>query len=146
MFFQPSLILIARRRGSSAAVAQTLPRLTWAGSTSLCMISSRTMLMSVWRPNGTPFLPSAFFCGFRASPILPGYYPTGIARSFGPFVDLLLTCREDSKKPRGEAGRMCLIMLEEFGCGGVQPTMSQVRFVGEKACLTLAHLDICTRL
>lgn len=34
------------------------------------------------RPNRPPFLPSAFFCGFRAVLILPGYYPPDLARSF----------------------------------------------------------------
>lgn len=73
---------------------------------------------SLRRPNRPPFLPSGFFCGFRAILILWAYYPADLARSFGPIVDLLLTCREDSKKPHHLAGRMSLIMLEYFGCGG----------------------------
>jgi hypothetical protein len=52
------------------------------------------------------FLTSALFCGFRGFLILPASYPTDLARGFGPFVDLLLTRREDSKKPRCLAGLM----------------------------------------
>lgn len=58
------------------------------------------------------------FCGFRAVLILPGYYPTGIARGIRPFVDLLLTRRSDSKKPRWMAGRKTLICIVKSGCGG----------------------------
>jgi hypothetical protein len=60
----------------------------------------------------------AFFCGFGALRVLSAPYPAGIARSFGPFVDLLLTCRLDSKKPHQMAGRMFLITQKDFGCGG----------------------------
>jgi hypothetical protein len=56
-------------------------------------------------------------CGFRAVCVLRAYYPTGIARGFGPFVDLLLTRGLDSKKPRWLAGRKALMLLEDFGCG-----------------------------
>ena len=63
-------------------------------------------------------LPSAFDCGFRAFLILLGYYPSDLARRFRPFVVLLLTRRLHSKRPRGEARRKALIMLEDFGCGG----------------------------
>lgn len=55
---------------------------------------------------GPRSLPSAFFCGFRALLIPSGYYPTDLARSFGPFVDLLLTCRMERKKPHHMAGRI----------------------------------------
>ncbi|WP_203232283.1 hypothetical protein, partial [Gemmobacter caeruleus] len=58
------------------------------------------------------------FCGFRALLILPDPYPTDLARGFRPFVDLLLTRSSDSKKPRWMAGRMWLITLRDFGCGG----------------------------
>ncbi|NGQ92448.1 hypothetical protein G5V65_16250 [Rhodobacter sp. HX-7-19] len=61
---------------------------------------------------------NAFVCGLRAFLILPTYYPADFARGFGPFVDLLLTRRGDSKKPRGEAGRKALFSFVETGCGG----------------------------
>ena len=60
----------------------------------------------------------ALFCGFRAFLILLVYYPADLARCFRPFVDLLLTRRGDSKKPRCLAGRKALISLIDFGCGG----------------------------
>lgn len=43
---------------------------------------------------------TAVCCGFRALRFLPAYHPTDLARGIRPFVDLLLTRREDSKKPR----------------------------------------------
>jgi hypothetical protein len=49
--------------------------------------------------------------------ILLAYYPTGIARGFGPFVDLLLTRGLDSKKPHQMVGRKALILRQDFGCG-----------------------------
>jgi hypothetical protein len=52
---------------------------------------------------------SAFFCGFRAVCVLSAPYRTVFARRFGLFVDLLLTRWEDSKKPRGKAGRKLLM-------------------------------------
>ena len=45
-------------------------------------------------------------------------YPTGITRGFRLFVDILLTRRVDSKKPRWMAGRMSLMTFRETGCGG----------------------------
>ncbi|WP_395543813.1 hypothetical protein, partial [Neotabrizicola sp. sgz301269] len=60
---------------------------------------------------------NALFCGFRAFLSLPAYYLTGITRRFRPFVDLLLTRRLDSKKPRWMAGRKALICIVLFGCG-----------------------------
>ena len=70
------------------------------------------------RPNRPFFLPSAFFCSFRAFLILWAYYLTGIARGFRPFVDLLLTRCWESKKPPVGAARKMLIYLDFFGCGG----------------------------
>ena len=67
---------------------------------------------------------SALRCGFRAFHVLRGYYPAGIARRFRPFVDLLLTRRLDSKKPRGEAGHKRLILIQDFGCGSLTPPKS----------------------
>lgn len=64
------------------------------------------------------FLSIHTFCGFRAFLSLPAYYPTGIARGIRPFVDLLLTRAVERRKPRLAAGRMCLISLLDFGCGG----------------------------
>jgi hypothetical protein len=48
-----------------------------------------------------PFLSIAVRCGFRAFLILRAYYPTDLARGFGPFVDLLLTRAFERKKPPG---------------------------------------------
>jgi len=81
-------------------------------------IRLRQRLKGLTRLNRPPFLLGAFFCGFRAFLILLGYYPPDLARSFGPFVDLLLTRAGERKKPRLVAGRMCLITLQDFGCGG----------------------------
>lgn len=67
---------------------------------------------------GPGSLLSALFCGFSAFLLLRAYYPADLARGFRPFVDLLLTWALDSKKPRDEAGRMFLIKLGNFGCGG----------------------------
>jgi hypothetical protein len=61
--------------------------------------------------------------GFGVACVLLASYPTGIARCFRPFVDLLLTRREDSKKPHHLAGRKALIRIAKFGCGGRMPTM-----------------------
>lgn len=61
---------------------------------------------------------SAACCGFRASPILPCYYPADFARGFGPFVDLLLTRAEERKKPPVGAALKLLIYVGNFGCGG----------------------------
>ncbi len=66
----------------------------------------------------TPFLPSAFFCGFRAVRVMPAPYPTGIARGFGPFVDLLLTRAEQCKEPPLGAAINLLRLLYKTGCGG----------------------------
>jgi hypothetical protein len=63
------------------------------------------------------------FCGSRALLILPGHYPTGIARGIRPFVDLLLTRRVERKKPPGWAALKLLILLGKSGCGGAQPTI-----------------------
>ena len=61
---------------------------------------------------------SAFDCGFRAFLILLAPYPTGIARRFCPFVDLLLTRGEERKKPPLGAALRRLICIGIFGCGG----------------------------
>ena len=70
------------------------------------------------RPNRPAFLPSAFDCGFRPFSILLTYSPADLARSIGPFVDLLLTGGGGRKKPHQMTGRKALIMLGDFGCGG----------------------------
>ena len=43
-------------------------------------------------------LSNTLLCGFRAVCALRAYYPTDLARGIRPFVDLLLTRLEDSKK------------------------------------------------
>lgn len=55
--------------------------------------------MGLRRPNRPPFLPTSARCGFSAFLIRPAYYPTDLARCFGPFVDLLLTRGLERKKP-----------------------------------------------
>ncbi len=65
---------------------------------------------------------SAACCGFRASPILPCYYPADLARRIRPFVDLLLTRRGDSKKLPGGAARNVLICYRILVAGaGFEP-------------------------
>jgi acetyl esterase/lipase len=54
---------------------------------------SRTTLSGLRLPSGPPFLPSAFFCGFRAFQVLRAWYPTGVERGFHPLVGLFLTRR-----------------------------------------------------
>jgi hypothetical protein len=63
-------------------------------------------------------LPDAVGCGFRAFLILPAHYPTDLARSFGPFVDLLLTRVGERKKPPLGAAANLLSSLSKTGCGG----------------------------
>jgi hypothetical protein len=74
--------------------------------------------MDLRRLSGPPFLPSAFDCGFGAVLIRRGHYPTGIARCFRPFVDLLLTRRAERKKSPQRAALKRLFSLQDFGCGG----------------------------
>ena len=74
------------------------------------------------RQNGRLILSDAFFCSFRAVCVQPGHYPADLARRFRPFVDLLLTRRLDSKKPRLVAGRKALILLRILVAGaGFEP-------------------------
>jgi hypothetical protein len=60
----------------------------------------------------------ALFCGFRAVCVLRGYYPPDLARSFRPFVDLLLTRGLERKKPPCGAAANLLRSFIDLGCGG----------------------------
>jgi hypothetical protein len=63
-------------------------------------------------------LPNTAGCGFGALPILPGDYPTGFKRGFGPSVDIWLTRGAKRKKPPLRAARNVLITSQRSGCGG----------------------------
>lgn len=55
---------------------------------------------------------------FSCAPRPVGPVSPDLARGIHPFVDLLLTRREERKKPHQVAGRMSLMLLGDFGCGG----------------------------
>lgn len=68
--------------------------------------------------SGLRLLSNALRFGFRAVCVLRAYYPTDLARRFRPFVDLLLTCGWERKKPPLGAAGNVLICSANFGCGG----------------------------